>query len=144
MKFVKADELEFGGDAPAQLVQRIDLALQGGHFAVHFAHEFVKVQARFAANGHGVEKAVHQKAFAAPHAAIHVNALGNFGVVDELFEPVGTPGLVGGPVISAALQRLHGAKLGGVGLKAARGQFLLVGFGDAGSGHSGAFTFFDG
>ncbi len=90
MELIKADQLVTLGDAPAQLVQRIHRALQLAQFAVHLAHELVKVQARLALERHRVEETIHQEAFAPAHAAEHVHAARNLGLDEELFERVGT------------------------------------------------------
>ena len=84
MELVKANQLVTLGHAFAQLIKRVDGALDHGQFAVHLAHEFVKVQTGFALDGHGRKKAVHQKTFAAPHPAKHVHALGNLRAAQEL------------------------------------------------------------
>ena len=70
MKFVKANQLEPLGHANTEFVQRIDRALQISQFAVHFAHELMEMQTGFAFNRDGIEKAVHQKAFAATDPTI--------------------------------------------------------------------------
>ena len=117
VKFVKANQLVALGHARAQHVQRILRALQAGQLAVHFAHKFVKVQARFALDRHRVKKAIHQKALAAPNAAKHIHAARNFWAVDQLFQRIGAARFVQRPIVSAALQRLDGAALGGIALE---------------------------
>ncbi len=134
VELVEADQLELARHALAQLVQRVDGALQGGQLAVHLAHELVKVQPRLAADRHGVVEAVHQKALAAADAAVHVDALGNGRVADELLDRVGAPLLVARPLLGAALQRLDRAQLRRVTLVAACGQFRLVSV--ANTGHA--------
>ena len=94
---------------------------------MHLAHEFVKMQPHLAPDGHGVEKAVHQEAFATPHPTVHVNPQRNLRPVDQLFEAVGTLAFVGGPVIGAALQCCNGTLLRRVGVKTLGSQFGLVG-----------------
>jgi hypothetical protein len=109
VELVEADQLVALGNAQAQLVQRVDRALQLAQFAVHLAHELVEVQARLAPQRHGVEEAVHQEALATPDAAVHVDAARQLGPVDELLQRIGALGLVLGPFPGAAIQRLDGA-----------------------------------
>jgi hypothetical protein len=131
VELVEADELVALGDAQAQLVQRVDRALQLAQLAVHLAHEFVEVQARLAAQRHRVEEQVHQEALAPPDATVHVDAARQLGPVDELLQRIGTLGLVLGPFVRAAIQRLHGVQLRGIAVEPARGEFLFVSLFDA-------------
>ena len=81
MKFIKANELELKCHALCKRIKRIDRALKVRQFAVHFTHEFMKMQTRFTLERHRVVKQIHQKAFAAPHAAKQIHPLRNVGVV---------------------------------------------------------------
>ena len=127
MKLVKTDQLVLFGDFGTQRIQRVLRALHQVQLAVHLAHEFMKVQTHLAFDGHRIEKAVHQKALATPYPAVHVNALGQIGVVEQFFERVGAFVFINGPVISAALQCLNSTQLRRIALKTLGGQFCLVG-----------------
>ena len=135
VEFVKTNQLVTLGHALAQHVQRVDRALQLAHFAVHLAHELVKVQTGFAFDGHGVKEAVHQKALAPPHPAEHVHTARDLGAVDEFFQAVGALGFVGRPVVGAALQGRDGALLGRVGGETPDLEFTLVVRGDGELAH---------
>ena len=126
VEFVEADQLEALGHFCAQCLQRIDGALQLAQFVVHFAHEFVKVQACLALDRYGLVETVHQEALAATHAAVHVYAAWNVRAVDELLDRVGSLLLVGRPFVRAMLQRGHGLHLRRIALEAARGKFPVV------------------
>ena len=127
MKLVKADQLVLLGDLGTQRTQRVLRALHEVHFAVYLTHEFVKVQTHLALDGHSVEKAFHQKALAPPYPAVHVNPLGQVGVIDQFFESIGALAFVGRPFISAALQRLNSMQLCRIAFESLGGQFCLVG-----------------
>ena len=127
VKFVKTNQLVALGNFGPQRIQRVLRTLQHMQFTVHLPHEFVKVQPHLALDGHGIEKAVHQKAFTPPYAAVHVHPAWNFRLLKQLFERVRAFGLVRSPVIGTALQRIHGAQLGGIGGKTFGGEFGLIG-----------------
>ena len=127
VEFIEADQLVLLGDARTQHVQRVLGALQHGEFTVDLAHEFMEMQAHLAPERHGVEEAIHEKALAAPHPAVHVDATGDLGMVDELLEGVGAALAVDRPVVGTALQRLDGAQLRRITVKALGYQFGLVG-----------------
>ena len=130
VEFVKADQLVAFGDVGTQHIERIDGALQGAQFAMHLAHELLQVQTRLAHDGHRRVEAVHQKAFAAPHPAVHVDTARDVGVVDDFFQAVGAFFFVGAPIIGATLQGGHSSQLGGVAAEPPCFEFLLVGIGD--------------
>jgi hypothetical protein len=73
VELVEADQPEAPPDALAQLVQRVGDALEFLQLAVDFAHELVEMQPCLALQRHGLEEAVHQEAFPAPHPAVHVD-----------------------------------------------------------------------
>ena len=127
MEFVEADQPVALGHPLAQHVQRVDRALQVPQLAVHLAHELVEMQPRLALDRHRVEEAVHQEALAAPHAAVHVDALGDLRPAQQPAQRARTLVLVGRPVVCTALQRLDRAQLRRVALETAGGQFGLVG-----------------
>ena len=126
MELVEADELVLPGDLGAQRIERVLRALHQVQFAVHLAHELVKMQAHLAPERHGVEEALHQKALAAPHPAVHVDALGQIRVVDELLEGVGTLAFVDRPLVGAALQSLDSTQLRRVTFEALGLQLRLI------------------
>jgi len=126
VKFVKANELVALGNARAQHVQRVLRALQGRQLAVDFAHKFVKVQAHFALERHGVEKAVHEKAFAAPHRRTctrHAECQGGSGA----FSVRWSGAFCKPPILRAALQGGNGAHLRRVAGKPFGSEFRLIG-----------------
>ena len=61
-------------DLAGQCQQRIALAGQQLHLVVDFDHEFMEVNATFAAIRQAVIKTIHQERFAAPHPAPDVQA----------------------------------------------------------------------
>jgi hypothetical protein len=103
------------GDAQAERLQRIRRALQVLQFAMHLAHELVEMQPGLARQGHRLEETIHQEALAPAHAAMHVHAARDRRPQDQLGHGVAAPGLVGGPFGLAALQRVNGPPLCGVG-----------------------------
>ena len=131
VKLVEANELVALGNAGAQHIQGVHRALQRHQFAMHLAHEFVKVQAHLALDGHRIEKAVHQKTFSAPHPAVHVNALRDVGPVQQLLEGIRPFGLVRCPIVGTALQSVDRTQLRRVTLKAFGGQLGQVRLFDA-------------
>lgn len=74
VELVEADQPVTLRDAPREFVERIGLALEVFQFAMHLAHELVKMQTRLALHRHDRIEAVHQKALAAPDAAPKVHA----------------------------------------------------------------------
>ncbi|MNV65253.1 hypothetical protein D3C71_1579420 [compost metagenome] len=122
MKLVKADEFVALGNARTEHIQRVYRTLQTSEFAVHLAHELVKVQAHLALEGNRVEKAVHQKAFTPPHPTVHVHTPRNIRAVDQLLERIGASCFVRSPVIRAALQGINRTQLRWVTLVAFSGQ----------------------
>jgi hypothetical protein len=134
VELIEADQLVALGDALTQHIQRVLRALQVAQFAVHLAHELVKVQARLALERHGLEEAFHEEALAAPDPTEHVHAAWDVGPVDELLQRIGALALVVRPLVRAALQRVHGPQLGRVGRVAALLERGLVGAADAQGG----------
>ena len=126
MKLVEADQPKAFGHALAEHLERVNCAVHVGEFAVHLAHEFMKVQARLAFERHRVEKAIHQKALAAPHPTVHVDAARNFRASQQSHQRVATPSLVSRPLVFATFQRIDGSHLGSVCRVAAFGQGALV------------------
>jgi hypothetical protein len=135
VEFVETDELVTFGNARTQHIERVLRALQLVEFAVHFAHELMKVQAHLALERHGIEEAIHEKALAAPYPAIHVNALGNLGAVDEFLQCVGAPSLVDSPLFGTALQCLDGAQLRRITFKSFERKLCLISLTN-GDGHA--------
>jgi hypothetical protein len=126
MEFVKANQTVALRHFLAQQIQRIDRATHQSQFAVHFAHEFMKMQACFFLDRDRIEKAIHQKAFASAHAAEHVNPFGNIGAVQQFFEWIRAFGFVGRPFIRTTLQCFDGPQLSGVTLVTPDFQLVLV------------------
>ena len=79
VKFVKAQDARFFGNIGGNGFKRVLLAAFVAHAAVDFRHEGVKMDAAFAAVGQAAEERVHQETFAAPHAAVKIQAFGHFG-----------------------------------------------------------------
>jgi hypothetical protein len=130
MELIEADELVALRHPFAQFIERIDSALQLAQLAVHLAHELMKMQPRLALDRHDLIEAVHQKALAAADPAIQVNAQRNRWMADQLFEGIGTSGLVVGPLLGAALERCNRAQLRRVALVTPGAQFGFVGGAD--------------
>ena len=85
VEFVEADEPVALGDPLAQLVERIHGALQLTQFAVHLAHELVKVQPRLALQRHSrVESSPSGSSCRAPPAK-HVDTARNLGLTNSFF-----------------------------------------------------------
>ena len=128
MKFIKTNELVLLGNLLAQNIQGIDRALQLSQFTMHFTHEFVEMQSRLALDGHGLVKTIHQKAFATPHATVHVNATRNGWAIDQLFERIRTFFFVLRPLGGTTLQRSNGSQLRWVALETSRLKLFLIVF----------------
>ena len=127
MKFVKTNQLVALGHPLAQFIQGIDGALQVAQLTVDLAHELMKMQPGLAPYLHRIEKAVHQEALAPADAAIHVDAAGNLRMADQFLEGIRTLGLIGRPLLGAAIERCHRPQLGGVALVAPGPQLGLIG-----------------
>ncbi len=126
MELIKADELVLLGDPGAQHIERVLRALEQGQLALHLAHELMEMQTHLAAQWHGIEKAIHDEALAAPHPAVHVDPARNVGVVDQLLDRVRALVLVLLPGIGTALQGLHRTHLCRITLKTLGLEFGLV------------------
>ena len=126
VKLVEANQPVAARDAPSEFVQRVHRALEVLQFAVHFAHELVKVQPCLARQRHGLKKAVHQEALAAPHAAPHVDAARNRRAHEQLGDRVAAARLVFDPLGLATLQRNDGPQLRRVRRVAPLGQGCQV------------------
>ena len=74
MEFVETEQARFLRDVARDERKRIFPALMLVEPAVDFLHEAVKVYALFACDRRAIEKAVHQKTFAAADAAPQVDA----------------------------------------------------------------------
>jgi hypothetical protein len=102
--------------------------LQIGEFTVHFTHEFVKMQAGFALDGHCAVKAIHQKTFPPPNTTVHIYTTWNRGAIDQLLDGVRTLFTVLPPFTGTRLQNLHRSKLRWISAKATGSEFRLVYF----------------
>ena len=111
MKLVKANQSIPLRNAFTEFVKGIHRALQVSQFPMYLAHELMKMQPGFASQRHGIEKAVHQKAFAPPYTPVQIDTTGRFRVINEFFERVGALFLQITPLGSAALQRIDGSQL---------------------------------
>jgi hypothetical protein len=132
VEFVEADQPETPGHALAQLVQRIDRALQLPQLAMDLPHELMEVQPRLALERDRVVEAVHQEALAAPHPAEHVHAAWHVRPVDQLLQGVGALSLELRPLPGATLQRLDRTQLRGVTGVTPRLEFSFVRLADRG------------
>ncbi|EKD99001.1 MAG: hypothetical protein ACD_23C00179G0002 [uncultured bacterium] len=128
MKLVKTNQPVLCGNPFGQKIQRIGRALHTGQFPVHLAHEFMKMQPRFALQWHGCIKAIHQEALAPTNAAIHVNTTRNGWAVDQFFECIGAHLAKLAPLAGASFQRLNRAQLRRIRAVTTRQQLGLVDF----------------
>ena len=103
MELVKTNQLVPFGHLLAQHIQGIDGALQLAQLTVDLSHELMEMQTRFATDRYRFKKAIHQKTFAAPHAAVHVDTAWNGRTVDQLLQGVRTLLFVGGPFAGTTL-----------------------------------------
>ena len=70
----------------AQHVKGVGSTLQVMEFAVHFAHELMKMQAHFALEWDRFKKAIHQKTFAPTNTTIQIDAPRDWGMVNQFLE----------------------------------------------------------
>ena len=126
MEFVKADKPKALRHFGAQYLQGVRHALQLAQFAMHFAHELMKVQPRFEGDRHRFVKAIHQKTLAAPHATIHVHTLRNGRALHQPTKEAGALLFKFGPFARAALQSLYGVQLLRITLKTACGNLSVI------------------
>ena len=119
MKFVKTNQLIAKRHAFAQHIKWVSGTLQVMEFAVHLAHELMKMQARFALEWDRLEKTIHQKTFAAPHTTVQIDAPGDGGMVDQFLERVATFFLVNGPLLRTHIQGLHRTQLRRIAVESA-------------------------
>ena len=127
VKFIEANQPITPGNTFTQLVERVCRALQILQFPMHLPHELMKVQADFALERNGAEKAVHEKALTPPHPSVHVNPTRNIRPVDQFLEGIRALPLKRRPLGRAALQSIDCAQLRWIADVAARTQFSLVG-----------------
>ena len=126
VELVEANQAVSAGDAAAEFPQRIGCSLQVGEFAMHLAHELVKMQARLAQQRDAEVEAVHDETFAAAHPTVQVHATRERRARHQLRQDIAAARLVLHPFVFAALQRLERAQLPGVGTEAALAPSLLV------------------
>src|ERR1035441_3552035 len=98
---------------------------------MHFAHELVEVQAGLPLQRHSVEEAIHEKALAAADAAPQIDAARDRRPRDQLGDRVAALRLVVDPFVLAALERIDGAQLRGIGPIAAFDERAFVKLADA-------------
>ena len=89
----------------------------------------------FAPDRNRAVKAVHQKAFAATDAAIHINTARHVRVIDELFQRIRAAPFVISPLVGTALKRVDRTQLGRITPEAARSEFRFMDLFDAQSSY---------
>jgi hypothetical protein len=140
MELVKADKPMSMGNPPGHLIKRISLTLKRFQLAMHCPHKFMEMQPGFATNWNRPKKAVHQKTFAAPYAAIKPDASRHRGTANQA--PQQTRALQSKPIecIAQLLQTHHRSLLGRVGHEPSSAQGLLVGLDDVQGSASTSFN----
>ena len=114
VKFVKTQDARFFGNIGGNGFERVLLAVFVAHAAVDFRHEGVKVDAAFAAVGQAAEERVHQETFAAPHAAVKIQAFGHFGRAQAASQKTVALAFEHHQFVPQAVEMLDGARLGGI------------------------------
>ena len=119
VEFVEAEDLGVAGDVAGHGLQGVGLVFVFAHAAVGFGHEGVEVYAAGGAGRQAAVEGVHQEAFAAPDAAVEIEAFGRLGLFAEEFAQQAAALLaVGIELVPELVEAADGGFLGGIADKA--------------------------
>ena len=126
MKLIETDQAIPRGKPAGDLIERITHLPEITQFAMHAAHELMKVHPGLAHHRYGFVEHIHEQALAASDTAIHPDAAWHRRAIEQLAQQSGPPALEFDQIIVKPLQPFDRSQLRSVAAVATFGQQLCV------------------